>query len=348
MKPSLKEFNLNLKDLRNLSTTDSYEGAVKDMLNATGCGFCLAKWTQVTMHLGNGLTHSCHHPVPHKIPLDELKTNPSALHNTVFKKEQRKKMLAGERPAECEYCWRVEDNSTQYSDRIQKSLAKYSIIDHDEIVKLSGDEDVFPRYLEVSFNRTCNLKCAYCGPDFSSKWAEEISEHGVYELPHFLGYNWTDNTTILHKEDNPYTEAFWKWWPEAKKHLVVLRITGGEPLLSKNTFMVLESLKNSPEPELELSINTNGNPPDKIWKKFVDIVKHLIDNKCIKSFTLFTSAEAYGKQCEYIRYGLDFDKFTKNINYFLKNTDNTRLVFMAAFNVTTTAEGTSCSSCAVI
>ena len=61
----------------------------KDKLDSVGCGFCLAKWTQVTIHLSAGLTHSCHHPVQHKIPLSELKRNPSALHNTQFKKEKK-------------------------------------------------------------------------------------------------------------------------------------------------------------------------------------------------------------------------------------------------------------------
>ncbi len=63
---------------------------VREELNKTGCGMCLAKWTQVTLHLATGMTHSCHHPVPHKIPLAELKRNPSALHNTRYKKEKRK------------------------------------------------------------------------------------------------------------------------------------------------------------------------------------------------------------------------------------------------------------------
>ena len=61
----------------------------KDKLDAIGCGFCLAKWSQVTIHLGAGLTHSCHHPEQHKIPLNEIKRNPSALHNTSFKKKKR-------------------------------------------------------------------------------------------------------------------------------------------------------------------------------------------------------------------------------------------------------------------
>ena len=63
---------------------------MRELLNSTGRGFCLAKWTQVTMHLGTGMTHSCHHPTPHKIPLEEIEVNPSALHNTLFKKQQRK------------------------------------------------------------------------------------------------------------------------------------------------------------------------------------------------------------------------------------------------------------------
>ena len=46
---------------------------VKDKLDSVGCGFCLAKWTQVTIHLGSGINHSCHHVKAHKIDLEELK-----------------------------------------------------------------------------------------------------------------------------------------------------------------------------------------------------------------------------------------------------------------------------------
>ena len=52
--------------------------------------FCLAKWHHCTIYLHLGETHSCYHPAPHKIPLEELKNNPSALHNTIEKKKQRK------------------------------------------------------------------------------------------------------------------------------------------------------------------------------------------------------------------------------------------------------------------
>ena len=57
-----------------------------EILKKTSPTFCLAKWHHVTMYLHLGETHSCYHPPPHEIPLDELKDNPSALHNTKQKK----------------------------------------------------------------------------------------------------------------------------------------------------------------------------------------------------------------------------------------------------------------------
>ena len=74
----------------------------RDQLNEVSPSFCVAKWKQVTMHLQTGNTHSCHHPSPHKVPLDELAINPTALHKTHFKKLQRKQILEGVRPAECD------------------------------------------------------------------------------------------------------------------------------------------------------------------------------------------------------------------------------------------------------
>ncbi len=71
---------------------------IRDKLNSVGSGFCLAKWTQVTLHLQNGFNHSCHHPSVHKIPLNQVDRDPSSLHNTRYKKLRRKEMLEGKRP----------------------------------------------------------------------------------------------------------------------------------------------------------------------------------------------------------------------------------------------------------
>lgn len=317
-----------------LILNDTNRQKMKTLLDSTGPGFCLAKWTQVTMHLGAGLTHSCHHPTVHSIPLTELAENPGALHNTTFKKEQRKKMLNGERPAECDFCWRIEDNTGNISDRVLKSMDSFSINDHDDIAQLTGDENVFPRYVEVSFSNVCNLKCSYCGPTFSSKWVEEVSQHGAYKLSEYESFNeYSEHAQIKNSEDNPYTDAFWKWWPEASKHMHTFRITGGEPLLSKHTMKTLKFLLDNPNPELEVAVNSNGCPPQKIWLEFTDIVNKLISTNSIKKFTLFVSAESVAEAAEFSRTGMDWNMFTSNVEYFLDNTTGTRVTFMAAFNI---------------
>jgi hypothetical protein len=146
------------------------------ILNAVSPSFCLAKWYQLTLYLQNGFNHSCHHPSPHKIPLDELEQNHKALHNTNFKKEQMQKMLDGVRPAECDYCWTAEDNG-HVSDRSYKSATSWAYPHIGEVVK-NKTADVEPTYVEISFSNVCNFKCAYCSPDLSSQWYEEIDKHG--------------------------------------------------------------------------------------------------------------------------------------------------------------------------
>lgn len=311
---------------------------VKTKLDGVGCGFCLAKWTQVTMHLGMGMTHSCHHPSPHKIPLKEVERNPSALHNTSYKKQKRREMLEGGKPEECNYCWKVEESSNSFSDRVFKSSEPWSLDQFDKIKDSHWREDFNPRYVEVSFSNTCNFKCAYCGPQYSSKWVEEIEKHGAYPT----SYNFNDISNIQargempykHSELNPYVEAFWKWWPDLYKDLHTFRITGGEPLLSKDTFKVLEYIQDHHQknPNLSLSINSNLGVPDNLIDRFIEIAKDLCENDKVRELTIFTSVEAKGAQAEYTRYGLEYDRFWNNVDKILTALPKVTINIMATFN----------------
>jgi organic radical activating enzyme len=310
----------------------------KDLLDGVGCGFCLAKWTQVTMHLGIGLTHSCHHPAQHKIPISEIKRDPSALHNTLYKKRQRKEMLEGNKPKECGYCWNIEDNSSNFSDRVFKSSEQWSMPHFNEIKELNWRENFNPRYVEVSFSNTCNFKCAYCGPQYSSKWVEEIEKYGGYKTS--TNYNNIEELELKkempykHSEHNPYLDAFWEWWPNLYKDLHTFRITGGEPLLAKDTFKVLEYIQTNWEqnPNLSLAINSNLGVPDNLIDRFIEIAEDLCNNNKIKELIIFTSVEANDKQAEYVRFGLDYEKFWNNIDKILTKLPKVTINVMATFN----------------
>lgn len=295
--------------------------------------FCSAKWHMVTMHLAQGETHSCYHPWTHKVPLEELEKNPGAIHNTEFKKSQRKLMLKGERPKECEYCWRMEDLG-HISDRIIRNAEPYAKTDLDIFKNYTGDENVYPRHVEVSFSTTCNLKCSYCNPTVSSKWLEEVKQFGGYKTStDFNNYIKPDKPLpfILDREHNPYIEAFWKWLPDAYQHMYVLRVTGGEPLMSKHTFSLLDFISKNPNKKLELIINSNMCVPDKLINQAIDAGK-LIVNK-VGVLNMFASLDATGKQAEYGRSGLDYDQFTKNVKRFLDEIPNCKVSFTCTFNV---------------
>lgn len=309
---------------------------VKRELDAVSPSFCVAKWKQVTIHIQSGLTHSCHHPGAHKIPLEEL-INPSALHNTVFKKEQRKLMLEGTRPDECGYCWKVEDsNSNSLSDRYYKSADSWARPHLKEVAALPWDSDVNPSYVEVSFSNVCNFKCSYCAPAFSSKWMEEIEHHGAYPTTtKFNNLEWptSQNTMpIPNREHNPYVEAFWKWWPDLYPSLKHFRITGGEPLMSRNTFKVMDYIIENPRPDLEFSINTNMVVPKPLMDRCLENLKRITGDGLVKKMRIYTSAEAHGAKAEYIRNGLVYNEWLDNINRFLELCPDLEFTIMSTFN----------------
>lgn len=317
---------------------DSIKLWSKENLDTVSPSFCTAKWKQVTLHLQTGQTHSCHHPATHKIPLEELKDNPSALHNTKFKKQQRKMMLEGKRPKECDYCWRVEDsNSNELSDRYTKSYETWAQPHIKDIVSKGWNDNVNPSYLEVSFSNVCNFKCSYCMPHISSKWMEEIKEHGPYPTSgRFNNLEHLKNTGMMpipNREHNPYVEAFWKWWPDVSKDLKHFRITGGEPLLTKDTFRVLDDLIENPKPDLEFSVNSNMCVPDTVFNKFIEKMKIIGSEGKVKKLKIFTSAEAHGTQAEYIRHGLNYTQWLSNIRRVLDEVPNCTFTCMSTYNL---------------
>jgi len=290
-------------------------------LDKVSPSYCVAKWQQVTIHLATGQTHSCHHPATHKIPLSEIAVNPSALHNTQFKKEQRKLMLEGKRPDECDYCWRAEDAPGEHqSDRIRKSADQTWGEPHlQSSAQMPWDADVQPAYVEVSFSNVCNFGCSYCSPEISSTLMQTAKQFGPLvldggRLSHDLVWlEQSGGMPIPNRETNPYIDAWWAWWPTLYPNLRTFRITGGEPLLSKETFRTLEWIIENPNPELDLAINTNLGVDQALIDKFFAKCQQIKDGNMVKRLQIFTSCDTWGEQAEYIRPGLDYKKWYYNL-----------------------------------
>lgn len=292
----------------------------KAKLDSVSESMCLAKWKQVSLHLTTGHTNSCYHPPLHKIPTDDLIDNPSSLHNTPHKKERRKEMLDGVRCTECSYCWDIEDNG-QLSDRHYRSGEPWALNDFNEIIENGADYDVTPTYVEVNFNNACNLKCSYCSPQFSSTWMTEINKFGAYPTttPHNSPEYFTgERKPIPNKDANPWREAFWQWWPELYPSLKHFRMTGGEPIMDPNTYRVFDYVLENPKNDLHLNVTSNFSVEDKLFEKYFDYVKRITSTASIEHFMQFVSLDTVGKQAEYIRHGLDYDKCIRRAERFIK------------------------------
>ena len=303
------------------NTKSDFLHSAEHMHDALGPALCLAKWKQVSLHLPTGLNNSCYHPPLHAIDLDDIRINPAGLHNTAFKKTQRVLMLQDQRPKECQYCWNMEDLG-KLSDRHYRSGEPWAARDLDKIRHSTGQEDALPSYVEVNFNNVCNLRCSYCSPQFSTSWADEVQRHGAYptamphnDPQHFQG----QRRPIPQREHNPYVEAFWKWWPELYPELSHFRMTGGEPLLDRNTYRVFDYVLEHPRPDLHLCVTSNFSVDDKSWRRYKQYLLQLCEPGVLEHFMQYVSVDTWGAQAEYLRHGLDFSLLWDRVNEFLQD-----------------------------
>jgi len=244
-------------------------------------------------------------------------------------------MLEGARPQGCEYCWKIEDMAEStavpaVSDRVYKSRI-YPIQALHDAVATPSEQDVDLRTLEIAFDRTCQFACSYCNPAFSSTWANDIKKHGAYTALHSDGRN---HFTHAHdsaqrytiNQSNPYIDAFFAWWEtDLHRSLQELRITGGEPLMSAHTWRLIDWFKhNKHKSSTRLAINSNLG-------EAVDVDRLLASTQGI-DIDLYTSCEAVGAQAEYIRSGLAWCAWVRNVETVLESRQFRCVHVMATIN----------------
>ena len=286
--------------------------------------FCPSKWQELFLYLNHGTTNSCHHPIPHIIPLEELRENPAALHNTKFKMAAQQKLLYGLPPKDCHMCSHIEkSNPYAKSDR----HFKMSMFSEDTAETLKIDPNHVPKLIEIVFDNLCNLTCSYCDSGQSSSWAKQLIKNGPFGLQ-------TDHRNLYEKihispgsTNSEYLNAWNIWWNEIKTKVEFLRISGGEPLTSPNIWNFIDSVKND-NLDLNLGVNSNLSFDQKYLEKLSNIQNNM------KRISISASIDSTNKQAEFIRAGLNYDLFYKNVHWWCQNTnENCVLGFISTVNI---------------
>lgn len=151
------------------------------------------------------------------------------------------------------------------------------------------------QFLDFRHSNQCNLKCRYCNPHFSNQWARELN----YPI------------TLMQAPIEQYYDSL------LTTNLIDLYWCGGEPLIIKEHYDVLERLINQGlSKNIGLRYNTNFTAIQYKDKKLIDLWKNF------KSVNLLISLDAVGQELNYIRSGSDWNIISKNIDALLLQKDS--------------------------
>jgi len=259
---------------------------------------CQLKWVWSTIYLTTGKTASCHRTTHHKFDYDIFD-----FHNTPEKIQDRERMLQDQWPQSgCEYCRNIEEAGGA-SDRIT-NLDFWEFDQPKELQLNPTATSVTPRILEIYFNNTCNLKCTYCGPWFSTLWNDELARFG-------------EKTFSIDNNFETNKQKCFDWLNLNIHELYQLNVLGGEPLYQDEFDQLLDLLDEHPAPELTLTFFSNlAVAHDKLTQK-INRIEKLKELGHIKRLIITASLDCWGPEAEFARFPLNLTTWEKNFNYIL-------------------------------
>jgi sulfatase maturation enzyme AslB (radical SAM superfamily) len=212
--------------------------------------------------------------------------------NADILKTLRKDLIAGKLPANCIKC--VSDES------MRTHIKRYFVNDTelDEFIKSTAadgtvDQQKFKlKYFDFKFSNTCNLKCRMCKPCNSSAIQIEADGH---------------NRNIK-KIDN-YKDLWEKHVDEHIDDVKCFYFAGGEPLMMKEHWYVLDKLDGRDVSDVILKYTTNASSLKYGNKNVLDYWAKFKK----KNLKITLSLDDIGPRLEYQRGGANFDSTIRNM-----------------------------------
>jgi organic radical activating enzyme len=237
--------------------------------------YCTAPWNGLTVREYGGVRTCC----VGKTPLANLNVDSvESIEASPALKRIQAQMLNGEPDLEnCANCVEREKDDG-YSTLRNHYNTFYPDFDPDQL-RL--------KYLDLRWNNTCNLSCMYCGPHFSSTWNDKLTQNNL-------------------KPIKPYQDTLLEWVLDRASHIKEISLVGGEPMLMKQNYKLLEVLP----ADCRISIITNLSYDLKNLPCLPDLLKRPAD-KVLWNI----SGENTHQQFEYVRQGANWNQFEENIKF---------------------------------
>jgi hypothetical protein len=309
---------------------------------------CDLKWNYPIFHMERGEFRSCCR-TPSK-PVSEAtleKLGTDAFLNNYDMLQSRLALVQGKRHEDCRSCWGLEDagmSSPRHDpDKFWHQLLRSKTIPYNQNyseellrVEMSKIQSIhhpalkshMPYMLEVSLGNTCDMKCMYCNHVYSTQWATERIKHGEITQEQY--------DREFPKANDKFEEYYWKWFDTVKLHLGRIGAIGGEPLIMpefyrfvEKSILAIEPVKHLRKKRMTFWIVTNLNTPPNYMNKFLEYLPKLTEHFDVE---ILGSMEAVGNRAEYIRNGLDWERFVSNLDKILGSKFNFEFGFISSIN----------------
>jgi hypothetical protein len=222
--------------------------------------------------------------------------------NSDHMKSVRKRILAGENIPECQVCDSNLLNLYTYRQYFTETLFPHKVQDILDNTDETGHTTLKPISFDYRIYNLCNFKCRMCGEQLSSSWETEKRVLNMWSPTHDRWMLPENKQKIENFQSDVAEKELWD--AVLDRSIEEIYWVGGEPLMYDIHWKVMNYLVLSGHSKnVVVRYNTNLSRESYQNNNLFDLLKHF------KRVNMCCSMDATGKVAEYIRHGLDYDKW---------------------------------------
>ena len=222
------------------------------------------------------------------------------LWNSQYLRDLRADLNAGIKHKNCQQCWSEEEAG--YDSKRIRDNARWKQLDF-----VPAGET--PKLLDLSLGNTCNLACRTCGTFASSRWYKESQRQRLNPTERTQLKILNDTITASYEE----SASIWPFLAKTFPNVLHIDFYGGEPLLLKKPWNMLNSIPQEQAENISIHFNTNGTQWD---EECIEIIQRF------KSVNIDISIDGVGPHFEYMRWPAKWDEVNDNIIKFKQLADS--------------------------
>lgn len=280
---------------------------------------CIYRWNWLVINFKGNLLTNCCKAEPVSLSPEDIEKHRSQLflnHPEVLK--SRMNLLLNKKDKDCSYCWANEERGVMSSRQAWNGTGRFISSPYAQGVSLQEQAKAnSPERLEIVLDDSCNLECMYCDHERSTRWQKRI------------GFN---RSSLQQEQSALLRKLFWEWLSENGGGLKMVSLSGGETFLGPNFDEAIENLKNiclkfNIKPTIS-AITNLSYPPALLKNK----INRLLELNKITPVMIEFSNEGFAEKSEYIRWGLDWQMFTSNLDFLFSSAKELKFGAQMALN----------------